>query len=214
MMKDKLKMNIQLFGEEDTVDPEPPVDPVGGTEPPAEPKTFSQEEVDALIGTAKKTLKRKLENESAEAVRKAKEQAAADAQLSADELAAKEKQRKEEEFAEREAKLARRELSADVYTFMGENDLPKEMFPVFESSLSSREQFEESSAAILASFNKAVEAKVKERLAHSSEVPGGASGGQPSNSNPWDKASFNLTEQGRIIKEDPDRAKLLQQQAK
>ena len=41
----------------------------------------------------------------------------------------------------------------------------------------------------------------------------GGKGGQSIN-NPWSKEHFNLTEQGRLLKEDPEKAKLLMAQAK
>lgn len=59
-------------------------------------------------------------------------------------------------------------------------------------------------------IEKAVEAKFKEngRLPN----PGGGSGG--AQINPWKKETFNLTEQGRLLRENPELARQLQAQAK
>lgn len=62
------------------------------------------------------------------------------------------------------------------------------------------------------SWDAAIEKAVNERLKHSAEIPGAGSN-QPGDNNPWSKASFNLTRQGEILREDPERAKLLQQTA-
>lgn len=61
-------------------------------------------------------------------------------------------------------------------------------------------------------WDKAIEAAVNEKLKASAEIPGAGSS-QVSDNNPWSKANFNLTKQGEILREDPERAKLLQQTA-
>ena len=77
------------------------------------------------------------------------------------------------------------------------------------------ETAEEASADIKVlkkAWDAAIEKAVNERLKHSAEIPGAGSN-QPGDNNPWSKASFNLTRQGEILREDPERAKLLQQTA-
>ncbi|MDA9472612.1 DUF4355 domain-containing protein [Enterococcus sp. 5H] len=61
-------------------------------------------------------------------------------------------------------------------------------------------------------WDEAVEKAVNEKLKASVEVPSSQSN-QSSSTNPWDKDNFNLTRQGEILREDPERAKLLQQMA-
>ena len=63
-------------------------------------------------------------------------------------------------------------------------------------------------------FDKAVQEAVDAKLAHSADAPLGGTGNMSGNQNPWSKDSFNLTEQGRITKEDPEKAKIMQQMAK
>lgn len=59
-------------------------------------------------------------------------------------------------------------------------------------------------------IQKAVEEKFKE----SGRAPNSGGGGGSGQTNPWKKDTFNLTEQGRIIRENPELARQLQAQAK
>lgn len=60
-----------------------------------------------------------------------------------------------------------------------------------------------------AEWDKAVEAAVNEKLKDSVDTPLGSDGKGISN-NPFAKETFNLTEQGRLFLEEPEKAKTLQ----
>lgn len=65
--------------------------------------------------------------------------------------------------------------------------------------------------AVEKAFRESVETGVNERL-RGGTPPGGGGGGQGGSGgqkNPWKKETYNLTEQGKILKEDPDLAKQL-----
>lgn len=61
-------------------------------------------------------------------------------------------------------------------------------------------------------LKQAVDEQVKERIGQSSYVPP-TNNGIPSTINPFSKDTLNLTEQGRILREDPELAKTLKAQA-
>lgn len=118
----------------------------------------------------------------------------------------------EEELAqERQARL-KSELQNKATTLATQKGLPVEIISYFVG------QDEDTTVNNLTALEniwqqniqKAVEAKFKE----SGRTPNSGGGGGSGQINPWKKETFNLTEQGRLIRENPELARQLMAQAK
>jgi len=205
-MKDKLKLNLQMFNEEQE-----------GQEGEAESIKFeSRSELDSYLdkhtSKALTTARTKWEQEAQAKIEEAKTEAEKMAKMSADEKAKAEAEKRANELAQREADITRRELKAQSLERLAEKGLPKELVEAI--SFSDAETCNKSIEAIENAFNQALEIKMKQALVDSAMVPGGTSSGSVLSGNPFAKESFNLTEQGNIMRKDPERAKLLMEQAR
>lgn len=206
-MKDKLKLNLQMFNGEEGQE---------GQEGQNEGINFgSQSELDSYLdkhtSKALTTARSKWEQEALTKIEEAKTEAEKMARMSADEKAKAEAEKQANELAKREADITRRELKAQSLEQLAEKGLPKELIEAI--SFNDAETCNKSIEAIENAFNQALEIKMKQALVDSAIVPG--SGPQGSSvKNPFAKDSFNLTEQGNIMRQDPERAKLLMQQAR
>lgn len=215
-----LKMNLQLFAEEPPTPHEPEVDPK-----PQEPKP-GDSEFDAAVSKAvekalennNKKWQSKLNEQVATATEQAKSEAERMAQMNADQKAEYERQQREEDLAKREQAIVARELKAQATTQLSESNLPLELVDLINVADSDKAQ--ESFIAVKLAWEKShgswessIEAAVKEKLASSVDNPLG--GISPSGeTNPWAKETFNLTAQGILLKENPEKAEILKAQAK
>jgi len=117
----------------------------------------------------------------------------------------------EEELAqERQARL-KSELQNKATTLATQKGLPVEIISYFvgqdeDTTISNLTALENIWQQAL---EKAVEAKFKD----SGRSPNPGSPGGPGQTNPWKKETFNLTEQGRLLRENPELAKKLKAQA-
>lgn len=225
-MKNKFKMNLQLFGEDaltkivnrlkeinDLFENDKGTDELK-TEKAAlekekaeleeknnEPKgkTFTQEELDIIIQTRLDRAMKKAEEDRKQAEELAK--------LSEKERAKKELEIKEKELEEEKKKFYKERLELQTTRELGKLGLPIEFTEYVLG-----ENAEETQTRI-ASFHKLWEEELEKRRigAMKGKTPGGGTSGDK---NPFSKEHFNLTEQGRIFREDPEKAKLLQKQAK
>ncbi len=199
-------LNLQFFAEEDSKEKEP--------EKSIEP-TPGNPEFDAAVS---KAVEKALENNDKKWASKI-EQATADAKSEAEKMAKMNEEQKaeyerkqlEEGFAKREAELTRRELRAQSATQLAQDGLPTELVEVLDYS--NADNCQASYLKIKDVFQKSVEKAVNKKLVQSVDNPLGNSA-KPSDANPWAKDTYNLTEQGRIMMEDPDKAKILMEQAK
>lgn len=209
--KYRLPLNLQLFGDdddkkedEDKVDDDPEDKKKDGE------ITFTPEQqvrIDALIA---KTIAK--ERSKAEAdVEKAKTEAEKLAKMNADQKAEYERQQREAKLTEREAEITKRELRASALETLAEKGLPKGLADIL--NYTDADSTKESLDAVETAFRAAVEAGVNERLKGNPPGGGGSSkgGGQV---NPWKQETFNLTEQGRILRENPELAAQLKVAAK
>ncbi|GIP57905.1 DUF4355 domain-containing protein [Paenibacillus woosongensis] len=210
--KFRIPLNLQLFGDdEDSND-----DADKGDDDKDEGKkkddeiTFTPEQqarIDALIA---KTIAK--ERSKAEAdVEKAKTEAEKLAKMNADQKAEYERQQREAKLAEREAEITKRELRASALETLAEKGLPKGLADIL--NYTDADSTKESLEAVETAFRAAVEAGVNERL--KGNPPGGGGGNRGAGQvNPWKKETFNLTEQGRILRDNPELAKQLKAAAK
>jgi hypothetical protein len=118
----------------------------------------------------------------------------------------------EEELEKERQTRIRAELMNKATTFATQKGLPVELVSYFVG------QDEDSTVNNLTALEtiwqqnleKAVEAKFKE----SGRSPNQGGGGGSGQINPWKKETFNLTEQGRLLRDNPELARQLMAQAK
>lgn len=118
----------------------------------------------------------------------------------------------EDELAQERQARVKSELINKATTLATQKGLPVEIVSYFVG------QDEEATTNNLTALEtiwqqnleKAVEAKFKE----SGRSPNPGGGGGPGQINPWKKETFNLTEQGRLLRDNPELARQLMAQAK
>lgn len=118
----------------------------------------------------------------------------------------------EEELAQERQARVKSELINKATTLATQKGLPVEIVSYFvgqdeDTTISNLTALENIWQQAL---EKAVEAKFKD----SGRSPNPGSPGGPGQTNPWKKETFNLTEQGRILRENPELAKQMMAQAR
>ncbi|MEH7216996.1 DUF4355 domain-containing protein [Bacillus toyonensis] len=213
-----LKLNLQFFAEGEGE----PNNPEDEEDDPEETVTLTQKELeermqqeaDKRVTAALKKREEKLRKEMEEKIKQERKEAEELAKLSAEERARVEAERreadlkkKEEALLEKERQFIRKQLEMDTVDVLRERKLPT-TFSSFvlgedaEGTLENIVKFQEE-------WQQAIEVEVNKRLA--SDVPR-VGNKQTGTYNPWKKETFNLTEQARILKENPDLARKLQSQ--
>lgn len=165
-----------------------------------------QSETDKRVTEALNTQRAKLEEEFANRQKEAERLA----KLSAEEREKETRQKEREKLDAERAAFERERLVFEVGKQLAKEGLD----PNFAEFLAgeSAEASAENIKAFKAAFKKAVEAGVTERLGSKPPKAGGKNEGDVAN--PWAKDSFNLTEQGRLKRENPELAKTLQEAAR
>jgi hypothetical protein len=207
-MHNKWKLNLQLFADEPGGDGADGADSAGGTptfDELLKDKAF-QSEFDKRITKALDTAKAKWDTAAQEQIAKAKTEAEKLAKLSADEKMKYEQEKREADLVKREAELTRRELRAAALETLSEKGLPHELVDVI--AFTDAEGTKASIEGVEKVFRAAVETGVNQRL--QGDLPKGGSGvGGAGETNPWKQETYNLTEQGRLMREDAEKAKRL-----
>lgn len=202
-----LPLNLQFFADpnDPPADPEdPPADPPN--DPPGD-KSFTQEELDKIIQDRLGKAQAKWEKDYQSKLEAAKTEAEKLAKMNADQKAEYERQKREDELAKRESDITRRELRATALETLADKKLPLSLAEILV--FTDAESTNASLDAVEKAFREAVEAGVNERL-RGNPPGGGGQGGASGQKNPFKPGpDFNLTEQGRILKENPDLAKQL-----
>ncbi|GEM_PF-1449917 len=197
-----LPLNIQFFADPPTDPVDPPTDPPAKVEFTPE----QQAEIDRILGERLGKAQTKWEKDYQTKLEAAKTEAEKLAKMNAEQKAEYERQKREEELSKRESDITRRELRATAIETLVEKQLPKQLADILDYS--DAEKTNASIVAVETAFREAVEAGVNDRLRSNPPGGGGSKGG--GQKNPWKKGpDFNLTEQGRILKENPDLAKQL-----
>jgi len=214
-MKELLRrMNLQLFAEPGGEPTEPtPTEPTpgaGGGEPTPEDKPLTMEEVRKLIQSETDKVRteysKRLKEAQAEAERLAKEK------MSEEEKAEFERQKLQRELEEKERALLERELNLLAVDLLTEAKMPLE-FKEFVVGVD--EETTKAKATTLKNlWNTALEQAVKERFKEKGRDPYDTSGSGDTVKNPWSKEHFNLTEQARLLRENPELAATLRQMAR
>lgn len=224
--KDWLRLDAQFFsgGNDPEDDPavDPEVDPKADPEDDPSKSTLTQEEANKIIQKrlAEEQAKfekerQKIKEETKLRIEKEKKEAAELAKLSEEERQKVEAekremeiQKREEEIERKELEFQRKQLEMDTHDVLIDRKLPVAFAPFVlgddsESTLDNIVSFQDE-------WQKALETEVNKRLANDPPKVGTKGSGTY---NPWKKESFNLTEQGRILQDNPDLAQKLKAQA-
>lgn len=210
-MKELLRrMTLQLFAEGDNQDDQNTGDnQQQDTNNDAQDKPLTMDEVRKLIQSETDKVRteysKRLKEAQAEAERLAKEK------MSEEEKAEFERQKLQKELEEKERALLERELNLLAVDLLTEAKMPLE-FKEFVVGVD--EETTKAKATTLKNlWNTALEQAVKERFKekgrniHETDTT-------DTTKNPWSKEHFNLTEQGRLLRENPELAKQLMANAK
>lgn len=169
-------------------------------------KTFTQEELDAIVEKrlAREKSKRDELKKTAE---REKKQAEELAKLSAEERAKKEFEIQQEDFKRQQNEFYRERLELQTTKELDERNLPVSFaqYVLGEDAESTQQRMNE--------FEAVWEKELEKRRVDAMRGTSPATGKKVVANNPFSKEHLNLTEQGRIIREDPERAKALKAQA-
>lgn len=216
-MKNKqlLPLNLQLFA-----DGEPGNNPDGGTSSgQATPPEFKVEnltdeqlaavkekfglkddnEVDSIVRSKRSRWQKELEEEKNEAARLAK--------LSEEERQQALIQKEKDDFEKEKAAFRQEQLLVEKGKQLQEIGIPSSFASRIQGDTA--EEVIEDVKKFKTEWDKAVEAAINKKLEASIDSPLGETSKNVS-SNPFAKETFNLTEQGRLFKTDPEKAKTLQ----
>jgi hypothetical protein len=214
--QEMFKIHLQLFAEEPKDDPkeeskEPPKD-----ESKEEPKAYSEEEVqkrvqsetDKRVTQALKTAQEKWEAEFKSKIEQERKEAERLAKLSGEEKEKELLEKAKKEIEERERALRLKELKLDAIDILTDKKLPVKFADMLlkdnaETTMENIKVFEKE-------WKEAIESAVNERLKGTTPKVGGSGGTEH---NPWKQETLNFTEQGRILRNDPEKAKKLMAEA-
>lgn len=209
-MKELLRrMNLQLFAEPGG-EPEPENPEDKGGEPTPEDKPLTMEEVQRMIQSETDKVRteysQKLKDAKAEAERLAKEK------MSEEEKAEFERQKLQKELQEKEQALLERELNLKAIDLLTEAKMP---LTFKEFVVGADEETTKAKVKTLKTlWTEELEKAVKERFKEKGRDPHNPRGDDDATKNPWSKEHFNLTEQGRLLRDNPELAKQLMANAK
>ena len=205
MQGQRFPMNLQLFAEGEA--PEGAGTGEGGegvkTYTADEVTKLLQSEADKRVTQALKTAREQWEAQEEERRKEADRMA----KLSKDEREREQFKKDREAFEKEREALERDRLELEVVKVLGEKGLDTS-FSKFLMGKDADESME-NIKAFQAAFDKAVEAGVKDKLGGRPPQTGATISG----ANPFDKEHFNLTEQGRLLKENPEKYRELKAQA-
>lgn len=215
----KLPMDLQFFAEpnEEEDDVSNQIEE-GQSKEKLEERKFTRAEMAGIIATEVKKATEAIIQKKDEEIQLAKTEAEKLARMNEEQKTEYERQQREEELSKREAEITARELRAQITVQLTEDNLPVELADLMnvsdaDSCNDSYQKVKEAFIKANGSFEEKIQEEVNKRLANSAEIPLG-NGQQSISKNPWSKEFFNLTEQGKILREDPEKAKILQAQAK
>lgn len=175
--------------------------------------TMTKEELDKLLqqeGDKRvSTARQKIISDYEAKAKEQEEEAKRLAQLSAEERANEIQRQKDEEVAKLKAELRRRDLEGDTISRLNEEGIDIS----FKSFLMGND--EETTNTNIKTFkevfNNEVQKRVEERLRGKTPKAGGSI---EKSINPFKRDTFNLTEQGKLFRENPELAQKLKREAK
>lgn len=118
----------------------------------------------------------------------------------------------EEELAQERQARVKSELVNKATTLATQKGLPVEIIGYFVGQ--DEDTTVNNLTALESIWQQALEKAVEAKFKDSGRSPNPGSPGGPGQTNPWKKETFNLTEQGRLLRENPELAKQMMAQAK
>ena len=177
---------------------------VEGTETKEEVKTFTQEEVNTMITKRLEREKKNAEAEKAEAEKLAK--------LSESDRQKAIFDKQSKELEESKLSFQNERLKFEAVKIMTDKQVPISFIDMLvakdaETTYTNIDTFK-------SNFDKAVQKAVEERFKSGGREPNNNQGSGNGGVNPWKSETFNLTKQGEILKQNPELAKSLMNNAK
>ena len=196
-----LDMNLQLFSEDTETE-----------EQTAEVKTYTEEELNARLQAeadrrvtkALQTAKEKWEQEQAVKIEQEKELA----KLSEEEKAKKQLEMERQSLEKERLEFKKIKLELETTKILDERKLPTKFAKYLiaednEKTLANINEFQEN-------WQQAIQSEIESRLKGKTPQKGDSTGTY----NPWSKETFNLTEQGKIMQDNPALAQQLRATAR
>ena len=212
-----ISWDLQLFAEDELAADETTSEDEINEE--TKEKTFTRSDIAKMIAAEKAKWVKESKTEIEQRIEEEKNEAARLAKLSEEDYIIRIKSRIEQHVEEPAEEKEKEEFEKEKAAFRQEQLLVEKVKQLQEigipSILASRihgntaEEAIEDVKSFKAEWDKALKVAVDKALLDSVDNPLG-SGANNSEVNPFAKDTLNLTEQGRLFKEDPERAKALQ----
>lgn len=205
--KDIFKFDLQLFNDGGGSEEIP-----SANEPTPEPKTYTEEElqkiVDKRVTEAIKKREEKLMAEMQEQIEKERKEAEELAKLSEKEKADRLFAQQREEFEKQKLEFEKAKLELEATKILDERKIPTRFVKYVvadtaENTMANIESFEKE-------WKEALQTEIDARL--KGKTP--QKGDPVVTYNPWSKETFNLTEQGKIMQDNPALAQQLRASAR
>lgn len=203
--REPFSWNLQLFAEDKLAAEETTLEDETNEE--MKEKTFTRSDIAKMIAAEKNKWEKESKTEIEQRIEEEKNEAARLAKLSEEERQQALIQKEKDEFEKEKAVFRQEQLLVEKGKQLQEIGIP--------SILASRilgntaEEAIEDVKSFKSEWDKALKVAVDQALLDSVDNPLGA-GLNKTEANPFAKDTLNLTEQGRLFKEDPERAKALQ----
>ena len=205
--KDIFKFDLQLFNDGGGSEEIP-----SANEPTPEPKTYTEEDLqkiaDKRVTEAIKKREEKLRAEMQEQIEKERKEAEELAKLSEKEKADRLFAQQREEFEKQKLEFEKAKLELEATKILDERKIPTRFVKYVvadtaENTMANIESFEKE-------WKEALQAEIDARLKGKTPQKGDPMGTY----NPWSKETFNLTEQGKIMQDNPALAQQLRAAAR
>ncbi|MDT2635079.1 DUF4355 domain-containing protein [Enterococcus dongliensis] len=200
-----ISWDLQLFAEDELAADETTSEDEINEE--TKEKTFTRSDIAKMIAAEKAKWVKESKTEIEQRIEEEKNEAARLAKLSEEERQQALIQKEKEEFEKEKATFRQEQLLVEKGKRLQEIGIPSILASRIHGNTA--EEAIEDVKSFKAEWDKALKVAVDKALLDSVDNPLG-SGANKSEVNPFAKDTLNLTEQGRLFKEDPERAKALQ----
>lgn len=203
--RELISWNLQLFAEDELAAEETTLEDETNEE--MKEKTFTRSDIAKMIAAEKNKWEKESKTEIEQRIEEEKNEAARLAKLSEEERQKALIQKEKDEFEKEKAVFRQEQLLVEKGKQLQEIGIPS----VLASRIlgNTAEEAIEDVKSFKSEWDKALKVAVDQALLDSVDNPLGA-GSNKTEANPFAKDTLNLTEQGRLFKEDPERAKALQ----
>ncbi len=200
-----ISWDLQLFAEDELAADETTSEDEINEE--TKEKTFTRSDIAKMIAAEKAKWEKESKTEIEQRIEEEKNEAARLAKLSEEERQQALIQKEKDEFEKEKAVFRQEQLLVEKGKQLQEIGIPSILASRIHGDTA--EEAIEDVKSFKAEWDKALKVAVDKALLDSVDNPLG-SGANKSEVNPFAKDTLNLTEQGRLFKEDPERAKALQ----